>query len=209
MYTRNFVTNASWIIQIESFVLWIKSLYIQNSVLPSKKQIKSQQKFFLSLALSMAKTTWIPPRFKNQLHCGIVVGGGGWSQVSQPGLDLITVAPNCHGKTKNLTQNQKPHCKNKIPHGKTENLTAKTKTSLQKQNTSRQNQRPHGKTKEWKTSRQNQILHSKNQIPHGKSKYPLQNQSYFAFAVKYLILSWGILLLPWGFCFCRDSCGPP
>ena len=91
----------------------------------------------------MAKTTWIPPRFKNQLHCGIVAGGGswGWSQVSQPGLDLITVAPNCHGKTKNLTaktkyltakpktsrQKQKPHCKNKIPQGKTKYFTAKTK----------------------------------------------------------------------------------
>ena len=37
-------------------------------------------------------------------------------------------------------QNQKPHGLNKIPHGKTENLTAKTKTS-------RQNQNPHGKTK--------------------------------------------------------------
>ena len=37
------------------------------------------------------------------------------------------VAHNCHGK-------------NKIPHGKTENLTVKTKTS-------RQNQKPHGKTK--------------------------------------------------------------
>ena len=125
-------------------------------------------------------------------------------------------------------QNQKPHGKNKIPHGKTENLTAKTKTSLQKQNTSRQNQRPHGKTKQWKTSRQNQILHSKNQIPHGKSKYPRQNQSYFVFAVKYLVLPWSFwfcrdvfcfcrevfgfavmfLFLPWGFCFCRDSCGP-
>ena len=41
-----------------------------------------------------------------------------------------------------------------------------------------------------KTSRQNQILHSKNQIPHGKSKYPRQNQSYFVFAVKYLVLPW-------------------
>ena len=104
----------------------------------------------MSLALSMAKTTWIPPRFKNQLHCGIVAGGGGWSQVSQPGLDLITVAPNCHGKTKNLTaktkyltakpktsrQKQKPHCKNKIPHDKTKDLTAKPKS-----------ERPHGKTK--------------------------------------------------------------
>ena len=26
------------------------------------------------------------------------------------------------------------------------------------------------------------------QIPQGKSKYPRQNQSYFAFAVKYLVL---------------------
>ena len=25
----------------------------------------------------MAKTTWIPPRLKNQLHCGIVAGGRG------------------------------------------------------------------------------------------------------------------------------------
>ena len=31
-------------------------------------------------------------------------------------------------------QNQKPHGKNKIPHGKTENLTAKPNTSQQKQN---------------------------------------------------------------------------
>lgn len=25
----------------------------------------------------MAKKTWIPPRFKNELHCGIVAGGRG------------------------------------------------------------------------------------------------------------------------------------
>ena len=59
-------------------------------------------------------------------------------------------------------------------HGKTKNLTAKTKYLTAKPKTSRQ-----------------QILHSKNQIPHGKSKYPRQNQSYFAFAVKYLVLPWG------------------
>ena len=181
MYTRNFVTNASWIIQIESFVLWIKSLYIQNSILPSKKQIKSQQKFFLSLALRMAKTTWIPPRFKNQLHCGIVAGGGGWSQVSQPGLDLITVAPNCHGKTKNLTQNQKPHGKNKIPHGKTENLTAKTKYLTTKPKTSRQNQRPHGKTKYF-TAKTKYLTAKAN--THCKTK--------------------AILLLPCSIWFCRE-----
>ena len=51
-----------------------------------------------------------------------------------------------------------------------------------------------------KTSRQNQILHSKNQIPHGKSKYPRQNQSYFVFAVKYLVL-------PWCVCSCREVFG--
>ena len=33
-----------------------------------------------------------------------------------------------------------------------------------------------------------------------KSKYPQQNQSSFAFAVKYLVL-------PWGFCFCREVFG--
>ena len=94
------------------------------------------------------------------------------------------VAHNCHGKTKTSRQKQKHH-------GKTKNLTAKTKTS-------RQNQRPHGKTK---------CLRSKTQypeIPHGKSKYSRQNQSYFAFAVKYLVLPWGILFLPWGFWFCRE-----
>ena len=98
-------------------------------------------------------------------------------------------------------------------HGKTKSLTAKLKQN---------------------TSRQNQILHIKNQIPHGKSKYPRQNQGYFVFAVKYLVLPWGFwfcrevfgfavryflfamrffglavtfLVLPWGFWFFRDSCG--
>ena len=182
MYTRNFVTNASWIIQIESFVLWIKSLYIQNSVLPSKKQIKSQQKFFLSLALSMAKTTWIPPRFKNQLHCGIVARGVGWSQVSQPGLDLITVAPNCHGKTKNLTQNQKPHCKNKIPHDKTKDLTAKPKS-----------ERPHGKTKYFTA----------------KTKFLTAKANTHCKTKAILPLPWSIWFCREVFCYCRDSCGPP
>ena len=130
-------------------------------------------------------------------------------------------------------QNQKPHDKTKIPHGKTESLTAKPKTSRQTQN-------PHGKTKihtaKLKTSRQNQheILHSKNQIPRGKTKAILlllwsiwfcrevfcsvleELRSlfgfavrYFVFALRFLVLPWGILFLPWGFWFCRDSCGPP
>ena len=51
-------------------------------------------------------------------------------------------------------QNQKSRGKNKIPHGKTINLTAKTKYLTTKP----------------KTSRQNQILHSKNKIPHGKTE---------------------------------------
>ena len=85
-------------------------------------------------------------------------------------------------------QNQKPHGQNKIPHGKTENLTAKTKTS--------QNQKPHGKTNALKANRQ-------NQRPHGKSKYFTAKTEYltakanthgktkaifFVFAVKYLVL---------------------
>ena len=57
-------------------------------------------------------------------------------------------------------------------HGKTKNLTTKSKNLTTKP----------------KTSWQNQILHSKNHLTHGKSKYSQQNQSYFAFAVKYLVL---------------------
>ena len=81
-------------------------------------------------------------------------------------------------------QNQKPHGENKIPYGKTENLTAKTKTS-------RQNQKPHCKTKDL-TAKPNTSQQKLN-AAHGKSKYPRQNQSYFVFAVKYLVLPWGIL----------------
>ena len=61
---------------------------------------------------------------------------------------LISVAdPVGYGGPQLSRQNQKPHGKNKIPHGKTENLTAKTKAS-------RQNQKPH----------------DKNKIPHDKTK---------------------------------------
>ena len=71
-----------------------------------------------------------------------------------------------------------------------------------------QNQKPHGKNKNItgkpKPSRQNQILHSKNQIPHGRSKQPQQNQSYFVFAVKYLVLPWGFWFCREVFCFSRD-----
>ena len=72
-------------------------------------------------------------------------------------------------------QNKKPHGKNKIPHGKTENLTAKPKTSRQNRKPHGKNKIPHGKTENLtaktkylttkpKTSRQNQILHTA--IPH-------------------------------------------
>ena len=105
----------------------------------------------------MAKKTWIPPRFKNQLHCGIVAGGRGvessvaaWAGSHYGGPQLSRQNQKPHSKTKNLTaktkyltakpktsrQKQKPHCKNKIPHDKTKDLTAKPKS-----------ERPHGKTK--------------------------------------------------------------
>ena len=64
---------------------------------------------------------------------------------------------------------------------KTKNLTAKTKYLTATPKTSRQNQKPHGK----------------NKIPHGKTAN-LKPGS----AVRFLFL-------PWGFRFCRDSCGPP
>ena len=81
-----------------------------------------------------------------------------------------------HGKTKKL------HRKNKIPHGKTKNLTAKTKYLTAKP----------------KTSRQNQILHSKNKIAL-VLPWVFAFFTVFGFAVRSLVL-------PWGFWFCRDSC---
>ena len=123
-------------------------------------------------------------------------------------------------------QNQKPHGENKIPHGKTENLTAKTKTS-------RKNQKPHCKTKDLtakpNTSQQKPNTSRQKQIP------TALKQSYFVFAVKHLVLPWGFwfcrevfcfscrevfgfavryfvfavrfLVLPWRFCFCREVFG--
>ena len=90
-------------------------------------------------------------------------------------------------------QNQKPHGKNK-------NITAKPKTSCKTKNL----------TAKQKTSRQNQILHS-------KSKIALVLPWVFAFAVRYFRVlgfwsqAFGFavrsLVLPWGFCFCREVFG--
>ena len=110
-------------------------------------------------------------------------------------------------KPKTSRQNQKPHGKNKDLTEKTRYLTAKLKTS-------------------W----QNQILHSKNKIAlvltwvfafavrylvlqWGFCRFCLEGFGfvvrYFVLAVRFSVLSWVILFLPWGFWFCRDSCGPP
>ena len=106
-------------------------------------------------------------------------------------------------------QNQKPHGENKIPHGKTENLTAKTKTS-------RQNQKPHCKTKDLtakpNTSQQKPNTSRQKQIPTAKPKLFCFCCEVFGFAVRYfvlvavrfLVLPWGILVLLCGFWFCRD-----
>ena len=104
---------------------------------------------------------------------------------------LCTVAHNCHSKTKNLT-------------AKTKHLTAKPKTSRQKQNTSRQNQNPHGKTKDLtakpNTSQQKPNTSRQKQIPTAKPKLFYFCCEEFGFAVMFLVLPWGILFLPWGFC---------
>ena len=63
-------------------------------------------------------------------------------------------------------------------------VTAKPKTSRRKQN----------------TSRQNQVLHSKN-------KKALVLPWVFAFAVRYLVFAVKYLVLPWGIWFCREVFG--
>ena len=69
-------------------------------------------------------------------------------------------------------------------HGKTKNLTAKTKYLTAKP----------------KISRQNQILHSKNKIA-------LVLPWVFAFAVRYLVFAVKYLVLPWGLWFCHQVFG--
>ena len=96
------------------------------------------------------------------------------------------------------------------PHGKTENLTAKAKTSRQNQNTPRQNQKPHGKTKDLtakpNTSQQKTKYPTAKANAHGKTKVILLTVKYLVFPWDFLFsLPWGILFLPWGFCFCRDT----
>ena len=124
---------------------------------------------------------------------------------------IYMVTHNCHGKTKNLTaktttsrQNQKPHGKNKIPHGKTKNLTAKPNTSQQKQNS---------------FGFAVGICFCREVFGFCCEVFGFAVRSLvlpwrlgfclFVFSVRFSGLPWGILLLPRGFWFCRDSCGPP
>ena len=89
---------------------------------------------------------------------------------------------NITAKPKTSRQNQNPHGKNKIPYGKTKTLTAKTKYLTAKP----------------KTSWQNQILHSKSKIA------LVLLWVIFAFAVRYLVFAVKYLVLPWGLWFRRE-----
>ena len=127
-----------------------------------------------------------------------------------------------HGKNKNLTAKPKTsrqkqntsRQKRKTP-GKNKNLTAKTKYLTTKPKTSRQKQRPHDKTKYF-TAKTKYLTEKAN--THSKTKAILLLLwsiwfsrevccfclEVFVFAVRYFVL-----ILPWGFWFCRDSYGPP
>ena len=110
---------------------------------------------------------------------------------SKMGLRFLVRERGCkfYGCPQLSQQNQKPHGKNKIPHGKTENLTAKPKTSRQKQNTSRQNQNPHGKTKDLtakpNTSQQKPNTSRRKQIPTAKPKLFCFCREVFGFTVRH------------------------
>ena len=84
------------------------------------------------------------------------------------------MAHNCHGKTKNLTAKTK----------KQNTSRQNRKTSRLKQNTSRQNQKPHGKTKD---------LTAKPNTWEQKPKLFCFCCEVFGFAVRFLVLPWGIL----------------
>ena len=80
-------------------------------------------------------------------------------------------------------QNQKPHGKNKIRHGKTKNLTAKPNTSQQKQNS---------------FGFAVGICFCREVFGFCCEVFGFAVR-YFVFAVRFLVLPWGILFLPWGF----------
>ena len=110
-----------------------------------------------------------------------------------------------HGKNKNLTAKPKTSRQKQKPHGKTENLTAKTKYLTTKAKTSRQNQRPHDKTKYFTVETKIPTYTSgQKQIPTAKPKLFCFCCEVFGFAVRFLVLPWGILFSPLGCWFCRD-----
>ena len=108
--------------------------------------------------------------------------------------------PATYGGPQLSRQKQKPQGKNKILHGKTENLTAKTKYLTTKPKPSRQNQRPHGKTKYFSaktkyltakanTSQQKPNTSRQKQIPTAKPKpFCFFCFEVFGFAVRFLVL---------------------
>ena len=98
-----------------------------------------------------------------------------------------------HSKNKTSRQIKIPHGKIKIPHGKTKNLTAKSKYLTTKYLTAK----PY-------TSQQKPTHRRQKQIPTAKPKLFCLCCEVFGFAVRFLVLLWGILFLPWGFWFCRE-----
>ena len=84
---------------------------------------------------------------------------------------------------------------------KVKNLTTKTKYLTAKPKTSRQKWKLHGKTKYF--TAKSKYLTAKA-IPTAKPKLFCFCCEVFGFAVRFLVLPWGILFLPWGFWFCRD-----
>ena len=82
------------------------------------------------------------------------------------------------------------HC-----HGKTKNLRAKTKYLTTKPKTWRQNQRPHSKAKYFIALKPNTAR--QKQIPTAKPKLFCFFCEVFGFAVRFLVV-------PWGLWFCRD-----
>ena len=91
---------------------------------------------------------------------------------------------------------------NQKPHDKTKNLTAKTTYLTTTPETSRQNyQSPHGKTKYFRAKTKYLTAKANTQA---KPKLFCFCCEVFGFAVRFLVLPWGILFLPWGFWFCRD-----
>ena len=221
---------------VSNFAIWLRTTVRQTLCQLHEFQTSLENCLSKAYAMQHIYAEWLPnvrrARFWSAVksECEIWLAEDcEWRQAFAHYILIVkwcNVAPDCSWQSYGGPQLSR---QNRKRHGKTKNVTAKPKTKNLMAKTKYLTAKP-------KTSRQNQILHSKNKIALVLTWVFAFEVRYLVFAVKYLVLPWGlwfcresfgfvvrcfifavrfsvllwgILFLPWGFWFCRDSCGSP